>query len=144
MPNRDSFKHKSPDSQYKSTQTIGAERVEKSLRHTQDARVAGDGEGRRTVQVTPQAHEAFSTACSSRSVDRSMFKAASQLFVWFSQQSEIVQTAVTSDVDRGMEEAYAAALRRLADEIEQRPAFTVRHANGTVTAPSVSGRPGKP
>lgn len=42
----------------------------------------------------------------------------SRLVLWFSRQFDPVKTAVASDVDEGMELHYAAALRRLADELE--------------------------
>lgn len=48
-----------------------------------------------------------------------MNDAATRILLWFCRQSDPVQSAVMSSVDRGMEHAYAAALRRLADDLER-------------------------
>jgi hypothetical protein len=73
-------------------------------------------DGRAGIQVTPESHAAFAKACEKRAVGRSMFDAASRLLEWFCRQPPPVQTAVLSDVDEGMEFAYAIALETLAKE----------------------------
>lgn len=72
---------------------------------------------RESIQVTPEARKAFAEACDDRAVGRSMFVTASILLEWFSKQPPFVQTAVLSDIDRGMEEMYAQALERLAADV---------------------------
>ena len=60
-----------------------------------------------------------------------MNDAASRILLWFCRQPDPVQSAVMSAVDRGMEHAYAAMLRRLADEVEARgPALTTEATRG--------------
>ena len=71
-----------------------------------------------SIAVSGEAHKLFAAVCKG-SVGRSMNDAATRLLRWFCRQEDFVQTAVMSAVDRGMEGAYADALRKLADEIER-------------------------
>lgn len=70
------------------------------------------------LQVPREVVQQFKLVCKSRAVGRSMNDTATRIVQWFLKQEPYVQTAVVNDVDQGMERQYAAALRRLADEIE--------------------------
>jgi len=85
-------------------------------------KLAGKGEdelpSRVSVAIMPDVHSKFRDVCKGRSVSRSMNDAASRVIEWFCKQDAIVQTAITNDIDKGMEHAYAEALRKMADELD--------------------------
>lgn len=74
--------------------------------------------GRQQLAISAETAQAFKEVCKTRAVGRSMNDAANRIIEWFNRQPAPVQTAVTSDVDAGMERQYADALRRLADEVD--------------------------
>jgi hypothetical protein len=84
------------------------------------------------LAIAREVHRQFAETCKRPPVGRSMNDAASRILVWFCRQSDPIQSAVMSAVDRGMERPYAEALRRLADELE---------ATAAVSAPDVSATP---
>lgn len=75
---------------------------------------------RQPLSVPAAVAQQFKEVCKSRSVGRSMNDAATRLVLWFNRQRAFVRTAVTNDVDEGMEFAYIAALRDLADALERK------------------------
>jgi hypothetical protein len=74
---------------------------------------------KQTVAIHADAAKPFLEVCKGRAVGRSMNDAATRIVQWFVRQPQIVQTAVVSDVDEGMEAAYAKALRQLADDLDR-------------------------
>lgn len=88
------------------------------------ARVAGRGKRikleRQTVQIQKRVAAALKEWTETRSkVTVSMNDAASAFIEWCLRQPRIMQTAMLDGIDEGMEPHYAAALRKLADEIEK-------------------------
>lgn len=73
-----------------------------------------------SLAIAASIHRKFAIACKERPVGRSMNDAGTRLVSWFCRQESLVQAAVTGDVDDGMEIAYANALRRLAQELEDK------------------------
>lgn len=73
-----------------------------------------------TLQIDKQAHAEFLKTCKARNVGRSMSDVGSRLIGWFNRQKPLIQTAVVTDVDDGMELAYADALERLASELREK------------------------
>lgn len=74
-----------------------------------------ENEARKTIQIIVSVHSRFAAACERRAIGRSMGDTANRLLDWFTRQPEYIQTAVLADVDKGMENAYADALQRMAD-----------------------------
>lgn len=72
-----------------------------------------------TVGITVEARDALADLCRKRH-GANVRDVASALVLWFTSQAAAVQTAILSGVDSGMEREYAAALRRLADELERK------------------------
>lgn len=72
---------------------------------------------RQSVQIDNDAHEAFAKVCDARRVKVKYQDAASEMFRWFARQPKLVQSAILSEVDEGMEIGFAAALEALAAEL---------------------------
>src|SRR4051812_47969944 len=75
---------------------------------------------RKTLSIRAEVGAAFKRVCKSKRVGRSMDDTATRLIEWFNRQREFIRTAVTLDVDEGMEHAYITALRELADDLEKK------------------------
>lgn len=73
-----------------------------------------------TLQIHRGVHQDFAKACKGRAVGRSMNDAATRIIAWFCRQKPLVQTAITADVDEGMELAYSNALLALALELREK------------------------
>lgn len=70
-----------------------------------------------TVGISVPARDALAAFCR-RQLGMNVREVASALALWFVRQEPVAQTAILGKPDKGMEVHYAAALRRLADELE--------------------------
>lgn len=82
--------------------------------------------GQRKTQVAfelgAELHQLFTAVCKGKKLGRSKQDVGYRLIKWFCAQPDIVRTAVTQDVDVGMEAPYAQALELLSATLRKRAA----------------------
>lgn len=94
------------------------------------------------IGVPPEALAKLKAFCDKKMVKQRVV--LSRLMTWFVNAPPVVQSVVTGTMDEGMEYAYAAALRALADQIEKGAASVPPPDSMMKIAASGMGpRPGK-
>jgi hypothetical protein len=88
---------------------------------------------RQSVQIENDAHEAFAKVCDARRVKVKYQDAASEILRWFARQPQLVQSAILSEVDEGMEIGFATALESLAAELRLKAGASRRMSGADAT-----------
>jgi hypothetical protein len=86
----------------------------------------GKTTARTAIQIAPEVHQSFKAWAKTKMPRASMEDTATLLIDWFLKQAPRVQTAITSNVDEGMEIAYAISLEKLAEELRAKAMLSDR------------------
>ena len=102
----------------------------------------GDGREQATIDLSAEAENKIKVFADARGATKKAV--LSRLCSWFAEQPPLVKTVAMGWVDEGMEAAYAAALRKLADDLDGGQMLSDIKQQASPDPPVSSSAGGKP